>query len=57
MVDYSPDIAQEIILRVSEGEVITNICKDEHIPNHRDVYRWMRENANFATEYERARGL
>ena len=38
---YTPEIAQEIVERLSEGTPWWEICRDEHMPHWRTIYDWM----------------
>ena len=38
---YTPEIAQEIVERLSEGTPLWEICRDEHMPHWRTIYDWM----------------
>jgi hypothetical protein len=48
---FSEPIAVEICERVSSGELLINICSDEHLPTVRRVTQWLRENEDFAILY------
>jgi hypothetical protein len=54
---YTPELAAEICARLSEGEPLRVICRDEHMPAWRTVYDWIRANPEFATRIARAREL
>jgi terminase small subunit-like protein len=45
---YSEPIAQEICERISSGELLINVCNDEHMPTVRRVTQWLGENNDFA---------
>lgn len=53
----TPEIADEIVRRISEGEPLRQICRDEHIPNWQRVYEWLDEDEEFAGRIARARDL
>lgn len=38
---YTPELAKEIVERLSEGEPLRQICRDEHMPSWRVIYDWM----------------
>jgi hypothetical protein len=38
---YTPEIAREIVERLSEGTPLWEICRDEHMPHWRTIYDWM----------------
>jgi len=52
---YTPDKADEIIERISKGETLRAICRDEHMPGWVTVYRWRESVPNFAERLARAR--
>ena len=37
---YTPEILAEICERLSQGEPLEQICRDEHMPASRTVYDW-----------------
>lgn len=54
---YTEEIATEIVERLSEGEFLRVICRDEHMPSWRSVYRWIEANKGFAARIAHARIL
>jgi len=48
---YSEPLALEICERISSGELLINICADEHMPTVRRVTQWLRESQEFAALY------
>jgi hypothetical protein len=52
---FSPTAANEIVARVSEGEMLTLICADPHLPSLRTVIRWREDNPDFAEDLRQAR--
>lgn len=40
-VQYSDAIAQEICERIAIGELLINICDDEHLPDMRKCNQWL----------------
>jgi len=48
---FSEPLAIEICERVSSGELLINICADEHLPTVRRVTQWLRENSDFSLLY------
>jgi hypothetical protein len=48
---FSEPLAIEICERVSSGELLINICVDEHMPPVRRVTQWLRESPEFAALY------
>ena len=49
---YSDLIAQEICERISCGELLINICLDEHLPTMRRTTQWLREHDDFNSLYQ-----
>lgn len=55
---YSDSIADEICRRLSEGEALIAICRDEHMPGESTVRGWVTDDhVGFAARYARARDL
>jgi hypothetical protein len=54
---YTQEIADEICERISEGEPLREICRDDHTPSWRAVYDWINNNKDFASRIARAREL
>jgi hypothetical protein len=52
---YTESIAREICERMSEGEVLKQILRDEHMPDRKTVMNWLRARPEFDAEYIRAR--
>ena len=55
--DYSDALADEICLRIADGESLRSICRDEDKPDRSTVLRWLAQNEDFATKCARARLL
>jgi hypothetical protein len=49
---FSEPLAIEVCERVSSGELLINICVDEHMPTVRRVTQWIKENPEFAALYK-----
>ena len=49
---YSEQLAIEICERISSGELLINICADEHMPTVRRVTQWLRESSEFSILYK-----
>ena len=52
---YTPELADEIIERISNGTPLAQICRDEHMPGLTTVYDWMRKDPALAERFARAR--
>jgi hypothetical protein len=51
-IPYSEALAQEICERISVGELLINICNDEHMPTMRSVNQWLKTHQDFAAVYK-----
>jgi hypothetical protein len=54
---YTEEKAAEIVERISTGETLRAICRDDHMPAWRTVYDWIESNKSFAAAIARAREL
>ena len=57
---YTPAIAAEILRRLTEGETLSRICADEHMPGRSTVKDWVLQLIesvpdSFSADYARAR--
>lgn len=52
---YNEAIASEIVERLSNGEPLKKICRDEHIPSYITVLRWQRVHPEFDNLSSRAK--
>ena len=52
---YTEDVAEEIVERLSTGEPLAQICRDDHMPAARTVGDWRVVNETFAAAIARAR--
>jgi hypothetical protein len=53
---FTPDIVAELCSRLSEGETLSQICRDEHMPSKSTVLDWVNDDKEgFADQYARAR--
>src|ERR1700722_1079694 len=48
---FSEQLAIEVCERVSSGELLLNICSNEHMPTVRRTLQWIKENPEFAVLY------
>jgi hypothetical protein len=44
---YSEQLAQEICERISAGELLTIICREDHMPTMRLCNQWLKERSDF----------
>lgn len=54
---FTPELADEIVLRISNGEPLREICRDEHMPAWRTFYDWQEADKAFSARIARAREL
>lgn len=54
---FDQSLADEIVERLSNGEPLRAICRDEHMPSWRTVYDWLSAYPDFSTRIARAREL
>lgn len=55
---HTEELATEICSRLSLGETLRAICKDEHVPPESTIRMWVVDDRNgFATQYARARNV
>jgi len=52
---YSPEIAEEICERLSEGEPLAQICRDKHMPHDNTVRNWCAADQAVSVAIARAR--
>lgn len=52
---YTQAIADEICERLANGEPLTKICRDDHMPNVATVFRWETAQDGFSDKVTRAR--
>lgn len=53
--NYTAELAQEIIDRLSEGETLADICRDDHTPQYRTVSDWRANHPDFGAAFLKAR--
>jgi len=51
----TPQVVDEILLRLAHGEPLARICSDPHMPDFSTVRRWEDEDSEFRTLSTRAR--
>lgn len=52
---YNQALADAICVRISQGESLRSIVKDEDMPSQRVVYLWLQQKPDFLQQYTRAR--
>lgn len=53
--DYSAELAEIICIRLSEGESLRSVCRDEKLPDKATVLRWIARHDDFRDQYVRAK--
>ncbi|QHO76800.1 hypothetical protein ACH79_33390 [Bradyrhizobium sp. CCBAU 051011] len=53
--EYSKEIANQILQRIMDGEMLTGICREEGMPSRLTFYRWMNGREDLKNDYARAR--
>jgi hypothetical protein len=51
----TPEIEDEIVARLSDGEPLRQICRDDHMPHWTTAYDWIDEGGDFSLRIARAR--
>lgn len=55
---YTPEVVEEICRRLADGEPLTRICEDDHLPVESTIRKWaLEDREGFFAEYTRARQL
>lgn len=52
---YSQDLADEICIKLSLGQSLRSICREEGMPAQSQVYLWLQRYPDFQEQYTRAR--
>lgn len=53
---FNQDLADEICLQLASGKSLAQICReDPSMPPYLTIFRWLKENEQFAKDYARAR--
>jgi hypothetical protein len=53
--EFTQEVANKILDRISEGAMLTKICQEEGMPPRKTVYTWMGARPAFKDAYARAR--
>jgi hypothetical protein len=53
--EYSEGIVTAICDRMTQGDSLLKICKDEGMPDRVTIYRWLEKHDEFRNKYARAR--
>lgn len=49
---YNEEVFDDICARISEGESLNKITREENYPAKITFYRWLRQNPELCTQYE-----
>lgn len=52
---FTQAVGDEVCLRLSSGESLRQICRDDHMPCKEAVNKWVQSLPSFATQYAEAR--
>lgn len=52
---YSDEVAEAILARMSEGEFVQDICREDGMPSVQTLWRWREARPAFREAYARAR--
>jgi hypothetical protein len=52
---YTPELIDTICERITLGESMRSICRDEDMPAVSTIFKWLREVDGFSEQYTRAR--
>jgi len=52
--DFTQDTADAICSRLTEGESLRSICRDDQMPGSSTVFQWLAKHQSFAEQYARA---
>ena len=52
---YTQKLADKICDRLSDGESLRSVCRDEAMPNKSTVFKWLREYPKLTDQYTRAK--
>lgn len=53
--DYSEELASTICLRLSQGDTLIALCREDDMPDKSTVFRWLAKHPEFRDKYARAR--
>lgn len=53
--DYTDELIDEICSRISLGESMRSICRQEGMPVQTTIFRWLRERSEFRQQYDIAK--
>jgi hypothetical protein len=54
---YTPELADRVCELMIEGQSLRKICETPGMPSRRNIFNWLKDNADFREKYEIARML
>ena len=51
----TPELIAEIVERLSKGEPLAKICRDEHMPDRKSIWNWEQEDPELSPRIAHAR--
>jgi ATP-dependent protease HslVU (ClpYQ) ATPase subunit len=52
---FTPELATELCVRLSEGRSLRSVCRDADMPAVSSVFLWLRRDQEFSEQYARAK--
>jgi len=52
---YTDEVGDEICARITEGQSLRKICRDDHMPSLATIFNWLRVQPIFLEQYTRAK--
>lgn len=53
----TPEMVDEILKRIAEGETLASICREEGMPGRTAFYEWLAEDRDLSERFARARDV
>jgi hypothetical protein len=53
----TPEMIAELLARLEAGETLTDICKDEHMPERTTIYLWTGKDPELNQQVQRAKDV
>ena len=54
---YAPELAETVLKRIMDGEMLINVCAEDHMPTRDMFYGWMSGRPDLKQAYAREAGL
>ena len=52
---YTPELANEVLARLTMGQSLRTVCRNDHLPAIQTVYNWMSSRPEFMERYTQAK--